>query len=94
MELGRNSDKEIWVLFSFLSKVASFFIKASIHLLRKVESNEGNMVDLGLKGDTLLRINDKNQEKIEFSSVKIMTTSFSHNVLKKINIFNFLNLLS
>lgn len=45
-----------------------------------MESLEGKMMDLGLKGDTLLKLKEKNDEKLEFSSVKIMTTSFSHNV--------------
>ena len=67
----------------FKVKSIHFLQKVALHLLRKVETAEGKMLDLGLKGDTLIRINGKNQEKIEFSSVKIMTTSFSHNVLQK-----------
>lgn len=38
------------------------------------------MTSLDLKGDTEIKLNKKNEEKITFSSIKIMTTSFSHNV--------------
>jgi len=60
--------------------MTNLYFKVGLYLLKKMESLEGKMMDLGLKGDTLLKLKEKNDEKLEFSSVKIMTTSFSHNV--------------
>lgn len=45
-----------------------------------MKEKDNVMIDLGLKGDTILKLEGKSTEKIEFSSIKIMTTSFSHNV--------------
>ena len=51
-----------------------------LYLIKKIERNEEIFMNLGLTGNTILNLTENSKQNLLFSSIKINTTSFCHNV--------------
>ena len=51
-----------------------------MYMVKKMEATDKDLVDLGLLGENVVKL-DKTSENVKFSSLKMDTTSFFHNVI-------------
>ena len=81
MKQDFDSNKNFFVSYQYFNEISKNFIKMGLYLIKKIEENEEILMNLDLTGTTIVKLTENSKQDLQFSSIKINTTSFCHNVL-------------